>query len=153
MGLEPISLLAGFLVPLWDLPRFVALQLPSRGRTLKAISTSQYERMLALQLSNMFGLVSMIAVGVLYGTSEISVVRKYLIACALGDVGHLWAVYAGMGHEDFFNISNWNEYAWGSIGFTALLLVCRLLYLAGFFGPDVGTGGDEKLLKPNKRRD
>ena len=38
----------------------------------------------------------MIGVGVLYTTREAKVVRNYLLACAIADVGHLYATYAVM---------------------------------------------------------
>ena len=36
----------------------------------------------------------MIGIGVLYGTRKARVVRNILLACAITDVGHLYAIYA-----------------------------------------------------------
>ena len=78
----------------------------------------------------------MIGIGVLYSTTEPKVVCNYLIACAIADLGHLWFTYVVMGHGEFFNIWEWSNVAWGNIGITATLFVCRVLYLAGAMGKD-----------------
>ena len=87
----------------------------------------------------------MIGVGVLYATSEAIVIRNYLFACALGDVGHLWATYRVIG-ENFVDIGNWNGMAWGNIGVTAFLLIVRLMYFAGAFGKDRVVKSVRKVL-------
>lgn len=87
----------------------------------------------------------MIGVGVLYSTSEAIVVRNYLFACALGDVGHLWATYHVIG-ESFADIKNWNGMAWGNIGVTAFLLLVRLMYFFGAFGKDRVVRSARKML-------
>ena len=78
----------------------------------------------------------MIGVGVLYSTTEPKVVRNYLIACAIADLGHLWFTCAVMGFDDFIYLPGWNEMAWGNIGITAMLFVSRVLYLIGALGKD-----------------
>ena len=84
----------------------------------------------------MYGLTAMIGIGVLYFTSEAVVVRNFLVACLLGDMGHLWATYHVIGYNNFVDVRNWNTMAWGNIGFTTFLLVTRVLYLSGAFGKD-----------------
>lgn len=84
----------------------------------------------------MYGLTGMIGVGLLYFTSEAVVVRNFLIACAIADVGHLWATYHVIGFANFIDMRNWNATTWGNIGATAFLLITRLLYLSGAFGKD-----------------
>ena len=106
-------------------------------------STSQ---VLALQLGNCYGLVGLISLGVLYYTNEATVVRNYLLACAIGDVGHLASTYWVIGHSNFVGFRGWNATAWGNIGFTAFLLVTRILYLAGGFGKDRVTHSARKRL-------
>lgn len=138
--LEPISLLAGYLAPLLNTSKFVSSQVPNAIPT----ALTSTNRVLALQLGNCYGLVGLIGVGVLYATSEPKVVRNYIIACAIADVGHLWATYAAIGHESFMNVWSWNDMAWGNIGITASLLVFRILYLMGLFGQD-------RVIKSAKR--
>lgn len=78
----------------------------------------------------------MVGVGVLYATTEPKVVRNFLIACAVADVGHLYATYAVVGYEGFVDVGGWNSMAWGNIGVTAGLLLTRVLYLVGALGKD-----------------
>ena len=130
--LEPISLLAGFLAPLYNTSYFVSAQVPS---AIPTILTST-NRVLALQLGNCYGLVGLIGVGVLYATSEPKVARNYILACAIADIGHLWATYVVIGHQNFMDVGNWNNMAWGNIGITASLFVFRVLYLMGLLGQD-----------------
>ena len=130
--LEPLSLLAGFIAPLYNTSYFVSAQVPS---AIPIILTST-DRVLALQLGNCYGLVGLIGVGVLYATSEPKVARNYLIACAVADLGHLWATYAVIGHQNFMDLGNWNSMAWGNIGITFVLFIFRVLYLVGLLGQD-----------------
>ena len=125
--------LAGFVAPILNTRYFVSAQMPSRLPAIPLTATSQ---VLALQLGNVYGLVGMIGVGVLYSTSEAIVVRNYLIACAIADVGHLYAIYHVIGHANFVDVRGWNQMAWGNIGVTAFLLLVRLMYFWGVFGKD-----------------
>jgi len=82
----------------------------------------------------------MIGIAVLYTTKDPKVVRNFLFACAVADVGHLYATYYVMGYDDFVNVLRWNSMGWGNIGVTSGLLVVRVLYLAGAFGDDIFVG-------------
>ena len=88
----------------------------------------------------------MIGVGVLYSTSQSVVVRNYLLACALGDVGHLLATYHVIGHANFVDVRHWNGLAWGNIGVTTFLLLVRLLYFIGVFGNGKTVRSPRKAL-------
>ena len=78
----------------------------------------------------------MIGVGVLYATTEPKVVRNYLVACAVADVGHLWVTGTVMGYDAFVDLMRWNSIAWGNIGITSVLFLSRLLYFVGALGKD-----------------
>ena len=78
----------------------------------------------------------MIAVGILYATTEPKVVRNFLIVCAIADVGHVYACYHVMGQKSFLDVASWNEVVWGNVGITSALFFSRVLYLAGVFGKD-----------------
>ncbi|KAI4248464.1 MAG: hypothetical protein L6R40_001025 [Gallowayella cf. fulva] len=130
--LEPLACIAGYIAPVLDTAAFAAAQVPSITPT-PLTSTSQ---VLALQLGNCYGLIALIAIGVLYSTNEPKVVRNYLVACAIADVGHLWVTYVVLGYANFVNVKGWNSLAWGNIGFTFFLFVTRIGYLAGVFGND-----------------
>ena len=87
----------------------------------------------------------MIAVAVLYATTEPKVVRNFLIACAIADVGHVYACYYVMGHKSFMNVGDWSEVVWGNVGVTTGLFVARMLYFTGVFGKDRMVENAKKL--------
>jgi hypothetical protein len=60
----------------------------------------------------------MIGVAVLYSTTEAKVVRNYVIALWLADIGHVVITCYVMGGEQAIDIANWNAMAWGNIGAT-----------------------------------
>ncbi|KAL4991507.1 hypothetical protein BDW68DRAFT_152156 [Aspergillus falconensis] len=129
---EPITLIGGWLAPILDLQGFIADQIPSSPapRELEVHATSFA---LAYQLANVYGLLALLGAGVLYATSEPKVLRNYLVALAIGDVGHIYVTYLAMGPKLFFDVHRWNALTWGNIGATGFLLVNRLLYLLGVF--------------------
>ncbi|MDI1486850.1 MAG: hypothetical protein OHK93_006112 [Ramalina farinacea] len=141
---EPLSLVAGFAVPILNPSYFVSLQVPSQAPSAVPYNLTPTDRILALQLANTYGLLCMVGVGVLYATTEPKVVRNYLIACAIADVGHGWATGAVMGWEDFVNVGGWNEAAWGNLGVTLFLFVSRILWFAGLLGKNIEQGQREQ---------
>jgi hypothetical protein len=62
------------------------------------------------------------------------VLRNYLCALAIADVGHIYATYDCMGHDRFVDVMNWNVLTWGNVGVTGFLLINRIAYLVGLFG-------------------
>ncbi|PGH12152.1 hypothetical protein AJ79_04446 [Helicocarpus griseus UAMH5409] len=73
-------------------------------------------------------------VGVLYSTSELKVIRNYLIALAIADLGHIYATYLGIGFDGLVNVMQWNDLTWGNVGASAALFLNRIAYLSGAFG-------------------
>ncbi|KAF7527150.1 hypothetical protein G7054_g10569 [Neopestalotiopsis clavispora] len=65
--------------------------------------------------------------------------RGYLAVVALADLGHIYASYAAMGPEAFWDYSGWNHMIWGNVGVSAFLHLNRLLTLLGVFGPVVAN--------------
>lgn len=61
-------------------------------------------------------------------------VRNFLIACTVADIGHLAVTYHVMGHAEFLDVGSWNSMAWGNIGATGMLFSVRVAYLMGAFG-------------------
>ena len=148
--LEPVALIAGWLSPTFSTKHFVNSQLPSASSSSAwATSTWPTTRVLALQLGNVYGLLAMTGVGILYQTTEPKVVRNFLIACAVADVGHLYVTYAVMGGKDFLDVGHWNAMGWGNIGVTAGLLVTRILYLLGALGEDGVVENAKDAVKKN----
>lgn len=75
-------------------------------------------RLVALQLGNCYGLLFLAAVAVLYTTTELKVVRNYLIALWIADIGHIAVCYVGLGFERFVDVASWNSMTWGNVGAT-----------------------------------
>ncbi|MCJ1452263.1 hypothetical protein MMC28_002605 [Mycoblastus sanguinarius] len=142
---EPLALTAGYISPMLNSHSFVSTQLPSVTPT----ALTATNRILALQLGNVYGLLAMIGVGILYTTTEPKVVRNFLLACAVADVGHLWVTYAVMGYRDFFDVGGWNSMGWGNIGVTAALFIARILYLVGAFGEDNVVKSTQEAVRKN----
>lgn len=86
------------------------------------------------QLGNLYLLLAILGVFTVYTASEPRVLRNYLIALAIGDVGHIYATYVTMGASGFRDVATWSPVAWGNIAVTGFLLVNRIAYLLGVFG-------------------
>ncbi|RDA93836.1 hypothetical protein CP533_6408 [Ophiocordyceps camponoti-saundersi (nom. inval.)] len=130
--LEPLSLLAGFLGAVRDPMWFAAEQVPPAASS----SMSPNAVVLALQLGNLYLLMSLVGVAVLYTTSELSVVRRYLFALWLGDIGHVIFSCRALGLDLLARPLEWNAMAWGNIAATVFLFGMRSAYFLGVFGPD-----------------
>ena len=95
----------------------------------------------------MYGLSALLGVGLLYATTEPKVVRNYILALAVGDVGHLVVTGLGLGWEGLLDVGGWNDMAWGNLGVTTGLFVTRVGYLMGLFGEDrvAGVKGEKRI--------
>lgn len=82
------------------------------------LSVDDNAKLVALQLGNTYGLVFLIATAVLYTTSEIKVVRNYLVACWLADISHVYVCYHVLGWARFVDVASWNSMTWGNVGVT-----------------------------------
>lgn len=85
------------------------------------LSVDDNAKLVALQLGNTYGLVFLIATAVLYTTSEIKVVRNYLVACWLADISHVYVCYHVLGWARFVDVASWNSMTWGNVGATVSL--------------------------------
>ncbi|KAM3527212.1 hypothetical protein MY4038_006460 [Beauveria bassiana] len=112
--IEPISLVAGFIGAIWDPAWFIAEQLPDK----QVLPASEHSIVMAQQLGNMYLLVCFVGLAVLATSSEIKVVRSYLVALWLGDIGHLAFTCLALGKERVMQPQTWNAMTWGNIGFT-----------------------------------
>ncbi|KAI1411379.1 hypothetical protein F5Y13DRAFT_165596 [Hypoxylon sp. FL1857] len=132
---EPISLIGGFLGPFIDPDWFIASQLDSPVASIAA-PRDDNARLVALQLGNAYGLLFLLGVAVLYTTSELKVVRNYLIALWIADISHVGVTCWLLGYDRTVDVGSWNAVTWGNVGFTAFLCLTRAAYLLGLFGPD-----------------
>ncbi|KAF4510141.1 hypothetical protein G6O67_002055 [Ophiocordyceps sinensis] len=124
---EPLSLLAGFLGAVGNPAWFAAEQVPQKV----PLAVTPNSVVLALQLGNLYLLMAFVGLAVLFTTSEVKVVRNYLIALWLGDIGHVAFSCHGLGAERMMNPSRWNAMAWGNIAVTMFLFAMRSAYLLG----------------------
>ncbi|RAH43415.1 uncharacterized protein BO95DRAFT_445218 [Aspergillus brunneoviolaceus CBS 621.78] len=152
--IEPISLIAGALSPLINLPAFITDQIPHPQSFPLPIQPQTIS--LAYQLGNLYSLLALLGVGILRTTTEPPVIRQYLLALLAADVGHIAATGWGMGWERFCDVRGWNALTWGNVAVTAFLGVNRVLFLGGWLGecrqpqqqPPVGKIG----IKEKKKR-
>jgi len=140
---EPISLIAGFAAPFVSAEYFVAEQIP--GSITKPLTANA--TMVAYQLGNIYLLLGMVGIAVLYTTTEAKVVRNYVIALWLADISHVGITCYVMENQKLFDVVNWNAMAWGNIGVTAFLFSVRTGYLLGLFGPDRQPTATAKKLR------
>ncbi|KAK8061251.1 hypothetical protein PG994_007617 [Apiospora phragmitis] len=127
---EPLSLIAGCAAPLISADWFIEEQIDSP----QLLHHNDNARLVALQLGNAYGLLFMLGVAVLYTTTELKVVRNYLWALWIADIGHIGITAYLLGYEKFISFSDWNAMTWGNIGATAFLFLTRTAYLCGLFG-------------------
>ncbi|KPM40469.1 hypothetical protein AK830_g6094 [Neonectria ditissima] len=113
---EPISLVAGFLGAMLDPAWFAAEQIPQT----EPLVINDNGVVLALELGNLYLLLAFIGLAVLNTTSEVKVVRSYLVALWLGDVGHILFSGYGLGKDKLLNPAEWNAMAWGNVAVTTL---------------------------------
>lgn len=169
--LEPISLLAGWLpaafLPAW----FMGEQLPG---ALRMEHTTAHSLVVTRQLGNCYLLAFLVAIAVLYSTSEIKVVRNYLVALWIADITHVLTTALALGYEGTMQVRGWNATTWGNIGATVssylparevpeaasagssvwsreltvstqmFLFLTRSAYFAGLFGPNLPAPKDAK---------
>ncbi len=102
---------------------------------------------MAQQLGNMYLLMCFVGLAVLTTTSEIKVVRSYLFALWLGDIGHLAFTCLALGKERSMQPLAWNAMTWGNVGFTVSLGPSLLLPLDAFVhaAGREGVRGEEAL--------
>ncbi|KAK8103992.1 uncharacterized protein PG998_011025 [Apiospora kogelbergensis] len=112
--LEPISLIAGCVAPFISADWFIEEQIESP----KLLQHNDNSRLVALQLGNAYGLLFMLGVAVLYTTTELKVVRNYLWALWVADIGHIGLTAYLLGYQRFMAWSEWNAMTWGNIGAT-----------------------------------
>jgi len=141
--------LAGAVAPVISPEWFVAEQIALSP--LEPITANA--KMVALQLGNIYLLLAMVGIAVLYATTEAKVVRNYVIALWLADIGHVAVTCYVMEYQRVVDVAKWNAMAWGNIGVTvvsstlyradltdvrtqAALFSVRTAYLLGIFGPD-----------------
>ncbi|KAA8645712.1 hypothetical protein EYZ11_010827 [Aspergillus tanneri] len=129
--IEPITYIYGWLLPIHDLNTFILDQAPN---TAAPGSIHPSAIVLGYQLANLHGLLCLLSMGVYYYTNEPKILRNFVFCLALGDLGHIYGTYLGLGWDVFCDFHAWNFLTWSNIILTAFLFVNRVLYLCGYFG-------------------
>ncbi len=120
-------------------------QLPN-ATSLTTVVTPQ-ALSLSLQIGNVLLLLAFMAL-ICSWTQHADISKKYLVAVALADFGHIYASYASLGDQIFWDVSKWNDMVWGSVGISAFLNVNRWATVLGLFGAIGGrkaAGGKKKM--------
>jgi hypothetical protein len=132
---------------------FIKSQLPTSYATAPSkivldniVASDATTTLLAWQLGNAYLLLGLLGVFILNTTSELKVVRAYLFALWLGDIGHVGLTLWAMGWKGATDIGSWNAVVWGNIGATLFLFATRSLYFLGFF-----DGGAEVVVEKAKK--
>ncbi|KAK5275795.1 hypothetical protein LTR16_012114, partial [Cryomyces antarcticus] len=92
--------IAGAIAPFVSPSEFVSAQLAHLPRH----SLLPSEHILALQIGNLYLLLAMLGLFILYSTSEIRTVRTYVIALWVADIGHVAVTGWAMGHENIADL-------------------------------------------------
>ncbi|CAK7241188.1 MAG: hypothetical protein STHCBS139747_002647 [Sporothrix thermara] len=132
---EPISLISGCVPALFATNWFIREQI-AEAPSAPAVALPDQARIVAQQLGNAYGLLFMVGIAVLYTGTELKVVRNYLVALLIADIGHVGLTIAALGPDRFAAVGDWNAMTWGNVGFTVFLALMRTSYLLGFWGPD-----------------
>jgi hypothetical protein len=111
---EHANSVAGFLGAVYDPAWFVAQQIPKE----KPLVASENSIVLAHQLGNLYLGMCFVGLSLFWSTSEVKVIRSYLVALLIADAGHVGFTWYGMGSDRFFDVSGWNAMAWGNLGAT-----------------------------------
>ena len=126
-----VSLLLGWHAVFSDPSEFVSRQLPA---TLNAAPIPASAALVSISYGNVFLLLAGMAVLCTVVTRDANITKWYLIIVACGDIGHIYANYAVMGPQVFWDFSQYNEIMWGNVAVTLFLHVNRLATLLGLFG-------------------
>ncbi|KAK7024848.1 hypothetical protein R3P38DRAFT_2951441 [Favolaschia claudopus] len=134
--IEPISALAGAYYAAFQPDNYLKdLSLP--GLQLDSPSLTTQNRMVLLQLANLYLLFALNEHLVLSSTNSLKTWRRLLFGLLVADFGHLVSM-APLGAEVFWRVGDWNAMVWGSVGFVYAGASMRMSFLAG-----LGLGSEE----------
>ncbi|KAK7754204.1 hypothetical protein SLS62_003781 [Diatrype stigma] len=153
--IEPLLLVWAYITGIRDPQQFYLDQVPTSSNGAAAVAevaaVPPQGLVLTLALVNVYLLLAALAVVCCF-TPHAPVTRGYLLAVALADYGHIYATYAGVGSEVFWDPSRWNDMIWGSVGVSVFLNVHRLLALLGVFGHLASAGSNPGPASLGKKK-
>jgi hypothetical protein len=116
---------------------------PAKAILSNIVAHDATATLLAWQLGNAYLLFGLLGVFILNTTSELKVVRAYLFALWLGDIGHVGLTLYAMGWNGTIEVGAWNSVVWGNVGATTFLFAMRSLYFLGVFDGSAKEVGDK----------
>ncbi|TKA76241.1 hypothetical protein B0A55_06388 [Friedmanniomyces simplex] len=128
--IEPALLIWAYAILLQDPKSYYLGQVPHS--ILADASFKPQAELVVLLLGNVYLLLALLAVVCIW-TSHRRVAIFYLLAVAVADLGHIYAIYRVWG-ETFWDLNQWNDMMWGNVGVSAFLHVNRLATVLGLFG-------------------
>ena len=131
-----VSTLLGTHAAYSDPTSFITRQLPLVAHSPAPPQTAI---ILAYSLGSVFLLLCLLNILCTALTRDVRVTKYYLAMLMVGDLGHLYANYKGMGGDIFWGFGSYNEVMIGNVWVTAFLFAMRGLTLSGLFG-QVGRG-------------
>lgn len=141
---EPISLVAGTVAAIFSPEWFISQQIDQAGHRVPSTDSNL---LVAQQLGNCYFLAFLVALAVLYTTTELAVVRNYLKALWIADITHVGLTFYALGYERSVAVGEWNATTWGNIGITVFLCLTRTAYLLGLFGPNGPPSASRRKLQ------
>lgn len=148
------------MLPLFSPKYFISAQLttsyltaPAQAVLTDLVARDDTATLLAWQLGNAYLLLGFLGVFILNTTTELSVVRAYLWALWLGDVGHIGFSLWAMGLSGIMDIGSWTAVMHGNVNITLFLFITRSLYFLGVFDGRVEQVIEEQRIEeyPGKR--
>lgn len=103
--------MAAIFSPEW----FISQQIDQAGHRVPSTGSNL---LVAQQLGNCYFLAFLVALAVLYTTTELAVVRNYLKALWIADITHVGLTFYALGYERSVAVAEWNATTWGNIGIT-----------------------------------
>ncbi|KAJ6481086.1 hypothetical protein C8R45DRAFT_1076275 [Mycena sanguinolenta] len=127
--IEPISALAGAYYAAFQPQNYLDdLSLP--GGKLEPSPLTTQNKMVLLQLANLYLLFTLNEHLVLSSTNSLKTWRRLLFGLLVADFGHLISM-APLGVDVFWRVWDWNVMVWGSVGFVYAGASMRMSFLAG----------------------
>jgi hypothetical protein len=98
---------------------FISQQIDQVGA--RHVSATDSNLLVAQQLGNCYFLAFLVALAVLYTTTELAVVRNYLKALWIADITHVGLTMYALGYDRSVDVAGWNAMTWGNVGVTVSL--------------------------------
>lgn len=129
MYIEPLSAFAGAYYAAFRPDDYLKdLSLP--GGIMEPTFLTTQNRMVLLQLANLYLLFTLNEHLVLSSTNSLKTWRRLLFGLLVADFGHLYSM-APLGIDVFWRVGDWNAMVWGSVGFVYVGASMRMSFLAG----------------------